>query len=61
MWRRSRRGRDLERRHAIVKQGRSIAERLAGSIKLDDRELIDEIIESDLYANFNDRNYYQSK
>lgn len=37
-----------------MKQGRSIAERLAGSIKLDDRELIDEIIESDMYADFDE-------
>ena len=41
----------------IMRQGRRIAERLAGSIKLDDQELIDEIIESDMYANF-DENLY---
>lgn len=40
-----------------MKQGRGISERLAGSIKLDDQELIDEIIESDMYADFDDDLY----
>ncbi len=44
-----------------MKRGRSIAEQLAGLIELDEQELIEEIIESDRYADFNDRNYYQSK
>lgn len=43
-----------------MKRGRSTAEQLAGLIELDDQELIEEIIESDMYADFNDRNYYRS-
>jgi hypothetical protein len=44
-----------------MKRWRSIAEQLAGLIELEDQGLIEEITESDRYADFNDRNYYQSK
>jgi len=37
-----------------MKRGRSIAEQLAGLIELDDQGLIDEIIESDRYADFDE-------